>query len=280
MKKLIPAIVLFAVLATSVVSKAQNPTYSLTLDNAVFTSDSLVFDVHIKHTNPGAVSQFQYALGQYFLTFNTAIANGSGSYTYRIIGSDLPENQRPRNPSVAGNTLRLAVNTAVGAGNGYIISSTGNGTLVVKMSLKHSSGLNINNALNLAWVNPGGGQFWTKVFAYVNNVSTELTNAGSHSVVSVNQIASVIPEKYEIYQNYPNPFNPSTKIRFDLPQTSEVVLSVFDISGREVSRLFTGKLQAGSFEFKWDASDLSSGAYFYRIQAGSFSRTMKMMLVK
>lgn len=280
MKTLLFVIVLFAFAFFAPDSNAQNPEYSLTLKNAVFSSDSLVFDVFIKHTNPGTVPQFQYALGQFFLFFNTAIANGSGTYTYRIIGSDLPENQRPRNPSVSGNTLRLAVNTTVGAGNGYIISTAGDGTLVVKMSLKHSSGFNTNNSLNLSWVNPGQGQFVTKIFAYVNNISTELTNAGSHSVVSVNQIASTVPQEYQLFQNYPNPFNPSTKIRFDLPNTAEVRLTVFDISGRQLSVLFNGKLQAGSYEYKWDAAGYASGVYFYRINAGQYSRTMKMMLIK
>ncbi len=281
-KVIVSVFILFVVLCIQNVSVAQNPTYALTAKNVDRTApDSLTFEIDVLHTNAGAVPVYQYALGQFFMNFNPNIANG-GSLTYRIIDSGLPENLRPRNPSISGTVLRLAVNTTPGPGNGYNISSTGNGTLIVKMSLKTSaSSLSANESLNLAWINPPTSGFVTKLFAYVNNVSTDITTPGTHNIIiSVNQISTVVPEKYEIYQNYPNPFNPSTKIKFDLPNTAEVKLTVLDISGRELSVLYNGKLQAGSYEYKWEASSYASGVYFYRINAGQYSRTMKMMLIK
>jgi hypothetical protein len=289
-KVIVSVFILFVVLCIQNVSVAQNPTYALTAKNFDRSApDSLTFEVYVLHTNAGAVPVYQYALGQYFFNFNTNIANG-GTLTYRILDSGLPENLRPRNPQVNGSVLRLAVNTTPGPGNGYNISSTGNGTLIVKMSLKTSAAsLNANESLNLEWINPPTPGFVTKLFAYVNNVSTDITTPGTHNIIiSVNQISTVVPEKYEIYQNYPNPFNPSTKIKFDLPNTAEVKLTIFDISGRELSVLYNGKLQAGSYEYKWEASSYASGVYFYRlvvsssnpINAGQYSRTMKMMLIK
>lgn len=89
-----------------------------------------------------------------------------------------------------------------------------------------------------------------------------------------------LPTSYELEQNYPNPFNPSTTIAFALPKPSEVTLKIFDASGREVATLVEGNLPAGKHEVVLDASPFSSGVYFYRLQAGEFSRTRRLMLVK
>ena len=85
---------------------------------------------------------------------------------------------------------------------------------------------------------------------------------------------------FELYDNYPNPFNPSTTIKFDLPKSSQVNLKVYDILGREVSVLVNEKREAGAYEVKFDGSALASGMYFYRIQAGSFVQTKKLLLLK
>jgi len=88
------------------------------------------------------------------------------------------------------------------------------------------------------------------------------------------------PEKFVLYQNYPNPFNPSTTIVFSLPSGSLVSLKVFDFIGREVAILYSGELPAGTYEQRWDAANLPSGIYFYRLQAGSFSETKKLVLIR
>ncbi len=98
--------------------------------------------------------------------------------------------------------------------------------------------------------------------------------------VSVNQIAGQIPDLYEIDQNYPNPFNPITTIRFKLPESGNVRLNVFDGLGRLVTNLINKKLNAGSFEVKWNGDAFASGIYFYRLEAGSFISTKKMILTK
>ncbi|MCO6472379.1 MAG: T9SS type A sorting domain-containing protein, partial [Melioribacteraceae bacterium] len=90
----------------------------------------------------------------------------------------------------------------------------------------------------------------------------------------------VIPTKYELTQNYPNPFNPTTKISFSLPQADVVTLKVYDILGSEVATLVNEKLEAGVYEFNFNASNLPSGAYIYRIQTDNFQSTKKMMLLK
>jgi photosystem II stability/assembly factor-like uncharacterized protein len=89
-----------------------------------------------------------------------------------------------------------------------------------------------------------------------------------------------IPQRFLLDQNYPNPFNPSTTIKFELLQSSVVRLSVFDMLGREVSVLVNERLDAGVHEMKFDGANLASGVYFYRLQAGDFTHTKRLLLLK
>jgi hypothetical protein len=90
---------------------------------------------------------------------------------------------------------------------------------------------------------------------------------------------SQLPSRCALEQNYPNPFNPSTTIKYELPRSSMVELSVCDILGREVSVLVNERRDAGVHEVKFDAAGLSSGVYFYRLKAGEFVQTKKLLLV-
>ena len=90
----------------------------------------------------------------------------------------------------------------------------------------------------------------------------------------------VIPTSFALHQNYPNPFNPITTLRYDLPQESDVTLTIYDITGRMVQTLVNELQQSGVKKVIWNASDVSSGVYIYRIQAGNFTQTRKMILLK
>ncbi len=100
------------------------------------------------------------------------------------------------------------------------------------------------------------------------------------SVLSLNQLSSSIPQRFELYQNYPNPFNPQTTIRLDITEASEVNLLLYNSLGELVKDLYGGKLEAGTFEYKVNAEDLSSGIYFYRLVSGKYSDIKKMILIK
>jgi len=89
-----------------------------------------------------------------------------------------------------------------------------------------------------------------------------------------------IPTRFALEQNYPNPFNPSTTISFSLPFKSFVSLKVFDALGREVSILLAEELLAGTYSRQWNAAGLPSGVYFSRLQAGSFTETKKLILLR
>ena len=98
--------------------------------------------------------------------------------------------------------------------------------------------------------------------------------------VGITGTNSEIPSEFSLLQNYPNPFNPVTNIKFSIPKTGLVKLTVYDASGREAAILFNGELSAGSYNYDFDASQLASGVYFYKLESNDFSQTKKMMLVK
>jgi len=93
-------------------------------------------------------------------------------------------------------------------------------------------------------------------------------------------LSSLVPDAYLLSQNYPNPFNPVTKIKYQLPELSFVTLKVYDVLGSEIMTLVNEEIPVGSYTVEFDAVNLSSGIYFYRIQAGGFLQTKKMVLMK
>jgi hypothetical protein len=97
-----------------------------------------------------------------------------------------------------------------------------------------------------------------------------------NSVRDLDELAN----KFELSQNYPNPFNPSTLIKFSIPQSNKVTLKVYNLLGQEITTLVNQEMKAGAYEVKFNASQLASGIYFYTINAGNFTSTKKMMLLK
>ena len=94
-----------------------------------------------------------------------------------------------------------------------------------------------------------------------------------------------IPEEFSLKQNYPNPFNPKTTIRFSLPKDSNVELFVYDVNGKIVKEFINTSMQPGNYKVVWDGTNQSgvlvgSGIYFYRIKAGSFIASQKMIFLK
>jgi len=92
--------------------------------------------------------------------------------------------------------------------------------------------------------------------------------------------SSNVPEEYALFENYPNPFNPSTNIKYSVPENNFVSVKVYDVLGEEVASIINEEKSAGSYEVNFDASNLSSGIYFYTMRSGSFLETKKMVLMK
>jgi hypothetical protein len=89
-----------------------------------------------------------------------------------------------------------------------------------------------------------------------------------------------IPQDFHLSQNFPNPFNPSTKIRYSIPQSSGVVIKVFDMLGKEIATLVNEEKPIGTYTIEFNATNLPSGIYFYQLQAPNFTQTKKMILLK
>ncbi len=100
------------------------------------------------------------------------------------------------------------------------------------------------------------------------------------TTVGINVISSIVPDNFSLANNYPNPFNPSTNIKFDIAKSTIVKLTIYDSKGSEVKTLVNERLQPGSYEYSFDAGNLPSGAYFYRLSSQEFTETKRMVLIK
>ena len=105
-------------------------------------------------------------------------------------------------------------------------------------------------------------------------------DGGSKELNTVEVNYTNIPSVFGLSQNYPNPFNPSTKISFQVPEKSNVNVSIYDILGNKISTLVNETKQPGQYDVTFDASRLSSGVYFYKMQADKFEVTKKMTVLK
>ncbi|MFA5834674.1 MAG: T9SS type A sorting domain-containing protein [Bacteroidota bacterium] len=162
---------------------------------------------------------------------------------------------------VSGNNL------FAGTYDGGIYLSTNNGTSWTGVS----TGLNKSMVFSLAISG-------SNLFAGTN--SGVWRRPLSEMITDVKQSTTQLPEKYSLSQNFPNPFNPSTIIRYSLPSSANVKLTVYDLLGREIATLVNEEQSAGLKEVEWNASAFSSGIYFYKITAGSFVDVKKMLIVK
>jgi len=111
-----------------------------------------------------------------------------------------------------------------------------------------------------------------------NGTILHTTNGGISFVEE--EVIEEVPTEFLLSQNYPNPFNPSTKIKYSVLQSSNVIIKVFDILGNEIETLINEEKPIGTYELNWNAANLPSGVYFYQLKAGSFVKTMKMLLLK
>lgn len=123
---------------------------------------------------------------------------------------------------------------------------------------------------------PSRGGVRNDIGAYGGPLAKLLTN----QLIGINPVSTEIPQSFRLYQNYPNPFNPVTNIKFDIPENSNVTLTVYDLNGKIVSELNYGYLNKGSYNYSFNGNEISSGVYFYTLSSQGFSITRKMILVK
>jgi hypothetical protein len=126
----------------------------------------------------------------------------------------------------------------------------------------------------------GSTMFITVVDMTTLPATTAVWKRDLSQITEVREVSPATPRAFSLKQNYPNPFNPSTKIRFDVRSSGFVSLTIYDVLGKEVATLVNGVLRAGSYEATFDASQLASGVYIYRLHAGVLQETKRMLLVR
>ncbi len=152
-------------------------------------------------------------------------------------------------------------------GSPGIVTSTDNGnswdTLNAGLTTNDVSAIAKNSEGEIFVGTPGG------VYICVKKTPTGVINN-----------KEILPNNFMLSQNYPNPFNPTTTIKYQIPELSFVKIKVYDVLGNEISTLLNEEKHTGTYELTWNAEQLPSGVYFYRLQAGDFVQTRKMVLLK
>jgi hypothetical protein len=200
------------------------------------------------------------------------------SFTTIIVAPTAPALASPTNGAVnRPTTLTLSWNPATGAETYRLQVSTSSAftTPVFDDSTITSTSRQIGPlANNTAYYwrvkakNTGGASAWSSVWSFMTGTT------------AVSERGKVTPTEFSLNQNYPNPFNPSTTILYALPKTVFVRLTVFNPLGKEVETLLSTTQVAGEYEIHWSPNNLTSGVYLYRLQAGDFVETKKMILMR
>ncbi|MCE1164175.1 MAG: T9SS type A sorting domain-containing protein [Bacteroidetes bacterium] len=205
-----------------------------------------------------AITGSYYYAGAYSLTGSNGFYRSTDGGTWALVGLNNI------------NVLSLAIS------GGDVIAGTESGVF-----------LSANNGTN--WFNKNQG-FVTVPHIEALLVSNNYIYAGTYGqsvwrrtltdIIEVRNISTEIPSEYSLSQNFPNPFNPSTGIRYAIPKDGAVKLTVYDELGREVVTLVNERQTAGTYEAVFDAANLTSGIYYYRLTTEGFSETRKMALIK
>lgn len=200
------------------------------------------------------------------LTITDATGNISTLYLDNS-GSDLSHYEMPPMPPAGVFDVRF--------GNNCYVENISNES-VIKLSSVNAPFRIASNGMDLQIAYTINGKRYEQVIAEGRELVIP-----DNGVSELSVLGEAIPTEFSLEQNYPNPFNPSTTIKFTLPEASKVVLDVYNVLGEKVASLIDANLESGYHEVKFNAeSGISTGVYIYRIQAGDFTQTKKMMLVK
>jgi hypothetical protein len=132
-----------------------------------------------------------------------------------------------------------------------------------------------------SWVTMSGVSLSGNIGTFTNpQLYSAIAFVGSPTTTTGIAGRQIAPREFSLYQNYPNPFNPSTTIKFAIPRSAFVKLEVYNLLGQRVALLVSESLPAGAFEIVWNAGNLPSGAYFYRLQAGDVVQANRLVLAR
>jgi hypothetical protein len=202
--------------------------------------------VNLDSISSGSATGYMNVFGSGSGSRGNGLLEGKAVYSLAVNGADLYV-----------GTYGLGVLRSTNAGKNWTAVNTGLGTL--DLSVLSVCGTNF-------YAGTLGGEVWRRPV--------------SELVSGVERLSNELPAHFVLEQNYPNPFNPSTSIHYQLPMDSHVSLVVYDILGREVAVLVNERKRAGRYEANFDATGLCSGVYLYRLNAGTYSETKKLVFLK
>ncbi len=255
----------------------------VTLQNYAFytlSNDSLLILGSVEHTSglvSGVAIDTSIISHKVKLAFVFPLQTGNltsvGEDTIYSNGNDVEVNSGTNTYDAFG-TLTLP--------NGAFPALRVSGTTATKSYLSGTL-VNTNTSYTISWLTESGNQLGVQVdtpsSGTVKVHSVSLIVVGSTPATLV-KAAPRLPSSFALSQNYPNPFNPSTQIQFSVPQAGFVSLKVYDVLGREVATLINRELAPSSYSITWNAANVPSGVYLYRLDAGNYSVTKKMVLLK
>ncbi|RPI19275.1 MAG: T9SS C-terminal target domain-containing protein [Ignavibacteriae bacterium] len=265
-------------------------------DIAVSASNEIyICGFYYQNIQFGTINLFSAGINDCFIAkINTALnwewakSGGGTNYDY-FEALSLLENGNVYTVGSFSSTANFNGINLVSSGNTDIVfagyESNGNIAWAIRTGntgIDHGNGISIasNNYIFFTGEFSGNTIFPPNIQLTSNGEEDSFLARLDSLVVFVQNKQTRIPDNFSLSQNYPNPFNPKTKIQFSIPWTSNVNLTVYDILGREISVLVNEELKAGNYNADFDAGDLSSGIYFYKIIAGDFNETKKMILVR
>jgi hypothetical protein len=217
------------------------------------------------------------------LDFGTSQLGGNGLFTLNAGASILTANTGGIDSTIQTSGDVVLSDSASYWFNGTSAQETGitmpvavnNMAINNEAGVKLSQETTINGVLRLM-----AGVFDNTIPFMLGPDGTISYEGGSLLITDALETESVLPKKFALYQNFPNPFNPTTTISFDVPKQATVKITIFDVMGREVTRLVDNDYSAGSYSVNWNASPYASGLYYYRIEAGDFVAVRKLVLMK
>jgi len=267
------------------------------IEAVVFTDENTGFAINgtkiLKTTNGGANWAEEYdphpsteaPFGIHKFSLQIADGNVIASYPMRLLVS-----------SDVGNTWENRVPSDTSVYDGFQITS--GGTMYLYMSYGDQTGFYKSSDMGLSWtrifddkrfynifLQGYEGEERIETFDFADeNVGVIITTHGIYKTETGGVITNIeketITKNFRLSQNYPNPFNPSTTISYSIPKQTHVSLKVYDILGKEVAELVNEEMSTGSYKLNFDASNLSSGIYFYTLRANEYYSSRKMLLIK
>jgi len=259
---------------SNLASTNDNSNYSFFTTSAsnMFVNGYAGPDQLISYTDPQLYLQYPFTYGSSFSDIFSA--------NYIISGSSV---KRTGTTTVSGDAWGT-INLPVGSFSNslrvkYIISTRDSANIGIPV-------ITVTNTTSYVWFVPGRKfPVFEIVYSTISINGTEFgnnktVNYNDGSTIGISNISNEVPDGYSLSQNYPNPFNPTTNLEFGISDLEFVSLKIFNTLGKEVATLVNEKLSAGTYKYSFDASELTSGIYFYTLKAGEYSETKRMILVK